>query len=97
MTDYLDPQFSRLFPTQAKQVRRSLARGRWFLCGLCFVAGLAVGVLLIGYHLHVATTNLHTWGGRLVLLEQEYQREHHRSLRTTAGQAAVIVERRERR
>jgi hypothetical protein len=94
MTDYLDPQFSRLFPTQARQVKRALARGRWFLCALCFVAGLAVGVLLVGYHLHVATTNLHTWGGRLVLLEEQYQQDHQSTLKTSKAQAQVIVERR---
>lgn len=60
---------------------------------LLYLAGVATGLVLIGYQMRVATDHLAAWGGRLNVLETTYQREHPKAHRTTRMQAAVMMDR----
>jgi hypothetical protein len=68
-----------------------------FAAGLLYLGGVATGLGLIGYRLGVAIDHLQGWGGRLAVLEQQYQRDHVSTLRTNKAQAAVIAQRAEER
>lgn len=64
-----------------------------FCAGLIFLAGVALGLLLIGYQVRVATQQLAAWGGRLNVLETTYQQEHPKAHVTTKAQAQIITAR----
>lgn len=68
-----------------------------FAAGLLYLGGVATGLLLIGYQATVAVDQIRAWGGRLVALEAQYQRDHTSTLRTTKAQAAVIAQQAEER
>ena len=76
-----------------------MARRLCVLCvaGLLYLSGVATGLFLIGWQTRIAVDHLQAWGGRLAALEAQYARDHASSLRTTAGRAAVIVQRQEDR
>jgi len=67
-----------------------------FCAGLLYLAGVATGLLLIGYQARVATQQMAAWGGRLNVLETMYQQEHPKAHVTTKAQAQIITARIER-
>jgi len=66
-----------------------------FSYGLAFLVGLSLGVMLVGYQVRVAAEQMRSWGGRLILLEEQYQRDHNSTVSKAAAQ--VIVSRKEGR
>ena len=92
----LDPLTARLFPTLASFARRQ----RWLgvvgivavLCALSFAGGVVLG----HYQGLVSRENYHDVVRHINDLEQQYEKHHPKSLRTTKAQSAILIDQAER-
>jgi len=80
-----------MFPSLARFARRQWWLGMLgivaTLCALSFAGGVVVG----SYRGHVADENYHSVVGHINDLEQQYEKHHPKSMRTTKMQAVVLV------
>jgi ammonia channel protein AmtB len=93
----LDPVEVRLFPRLARFARRQWWLGALgivaVLCTLSFAGGVVVG----HYQGMVALENYHAVVRHINDLEQEYEKHHPKSTRTTKAQAVALMEQVEKR
>lgn len=83
-----------VIPPRHPMIRMARRLAFLFSYALTFLAGLAVGLLLVGYQVRVAADSMRTWGARLVTLESQYEREHP-GLKVSKAAAQVITQRKE--
>ncbi len=90
----LDPVTAKLFPSIARRLR--LLNRLLLFCthALCFIIGVAITFLFLGYHQRVATDNQTQIIGRVVTLEAQYQRDHP-GMHVSKAAAQVIVQRKD--
>lgn len=67
------------------------------IAALIFAVGMITGISLttwlIGYQTSVTRELVAEWGKRINQIEVQYRQDHKSGMRTTAGQASVIVDR----